>query len=103
MQHNGYVQWLSDVRVVEYLRQHADMRCGLHNLRWHRLVRSGRDMPIDVYVSGLNHLPQYYVRRRLDLSRLPDLPGQLQLRRQPDVRGIDHLHRNVNVPRYCFM
>lgn len=85
------------------MRQHAYMRCRLHYVRRNRLVRSGRDMPIDVYLSGFNDLPQHYVRRCLDLSRFPDLPGQLQLRRQSDMRWIAYLHGHLDVSRYCVM
>jgi hypothetical protein len=56
VQHDRDLLRLSNLRVVEYLREHADMRRRLCDMFRPGVVRSRFDLSGDVYMSGLDDL-----------------------------------------------
>ncbi len=73
LQHNSHVQWIPDLRLVEHLYQHADLRCCLFDLFRHHDLPVSCDLSVDVYVPRFDNLPQPDLRRHQHLSWIPDL------------------------------
>ena len=57
MQHNSDMLGISDLRMVEYLREFADLRRGLCNLLWPAIMRSGFHMSGDLHLSRIDNVP----------------------------------------------
>lgn len=61
MQHDGDMLRLSNLRVVEYVRQFTDLRRGLRDLLRPALMRSRDNLSGDFHMSGFDDMSQYHL------------------------------------------